>query len=310
MSRFRSRHLPPPGALVDVGGHRLHVVCPGAGTPAVLLEAGIAASSVSWTLVQPEIATFTRVCAYDRAGLGWSDVASSARSFARIGDDLDAVRRHVQPDAPVILVGHSFGSLVVRSLAARDPGTVAGLVLIDPPTEWLAPRPEQVRRIVRAIRLSRLGALLAQVGVVQASVSLLMRGRVDASRRVARAFGATAAGTIERLVGEIRKLPPQLHPVVQSHWCRPSSFRAMADYLRVMHEEAAVIAAAAAPPPEIPMVVISGAHQPAEEIAHHRRMADASSRGRHVVAADSGHWILFDRPDLIVDAVRTLVRSS
>ena len=296
--------------LVEVGGHRLHVVTRGAGTPAVLLEAGIAASSVSWTLVQPQIATFARVAAYDRAGLGWSDTASSARSFARIRDELDAVRRHVQPAGRVILVGHSFGSLVVRSLAAHHPEYVAGLVLIDPPIEWLHPRPDQDRRLARAIRLSRLGALLAQVGVVRASLSLLMRGQVAAPRRVARAFGAAAAGTIERLVGEVGKLPPSLHPVVQAHWSRPSSFRAMADYLRVLYDEAPAIAAAAAPPREIPITVISGAHQPETELAAHRLMAEASEHGRHLVAAESGHWILFDRPDIVVDAVRALAERE
>jgi pimeloyl-ACP methyl ester carboxylesterase len=294
---------------VDVGGHRLHVVCQGAGGPSVLLEAGVAASSLSWALIQPSIASFTQVCAYDRAGLGRSDVAASARTFARVCDDLDAVRRHVQPDARVVLVGHSFGSLVVRGLAARHPQSVAGLVLIDPPTEWLDPGPEQVRRITRAIRLSRLGALLARVGVVRACLSLAMGRRPAVSRRVARAFGATAERTLERLVAEVNKLPPDLHQVVQAHWCQPKSFRAMGDYLGVLHREAPAIVAAA-PPPEIPVVVISGSHQPAQEIANHRRMAHAALRGQHTIAPDSGHWVLFDRPDLIVDAVRGLVRGG
>jgi len=299
----------PPGALVDVGGHRLHLLCHGTGAPAVLLEAGVAASSVSWTLVQPAIARFTRVCAYDRAGLGWSDTASSARTFARVCDDLDAVRRHMHPDARVILVGHSFGSLVVRGLAARHPDGIAGLVLIDPPTEWLDAGPEHVRRITRAIWLSKLGALLAHVGIVRASLSLVMSGRAAASRRVARAFGTTAARTLERLVGEVRKLPPELHPIVQAHWCQPKCFRAMADYLRILHEEAAAIGAVTLPP-EIPVIVISGAHQPDGEMASHRRMAAASPRGRHLIAADSGHWILFDQPDVIVGAVRELVEIA
>jgi pimeloyl-ACP methyl ester carboxylesterase len=293
---------------VDVGGHRLHVVCHGAGAPPVLLEAGVAASSLSWALVQPAIARFTQVCAYDRAGLGWSDVAASPRTFARVCDDLDAVRRHVQPDSPVVLVGHSFGSLVVRGLAARHPENVVGLVLIDPPTEWLDPGPEQLRRITRAMRLARLGALLARVGLVRVCLSSVMGRRVAASRRVARALGATAEQALERLLAEIDKLPPELRQVVQAHWCQPKSFLAMRDYLRVLHREAPAIAAAA-PPPEIPVIVISGAHQPEPEIASHRRMAHASPRGQHMIASGSGHWVLFDRPDLIVDAVRALVRG-
>src|SRR5688500_18993767 len=102
---------PPPGQFVDVGGHRLHVTCGGSGRPPVLLESGIAASSLSWARVLPAIAAFTRVCAYDRAGLAWSDAASSPRTFDRICDDLGAVLAHTNERSHFVLVGHSFGSL-------------------------------------------------------------------------------------------------------------------------------------------------------------------------------------------------------
>ncbi len=134
------RRPPPPGALVDVGGHRLHVHCAGRGSPVVLLESGIAASSLSWSLVQPRIAGFTRVCAYDRAGLAWSGPPSCPRTLARILDDLSALLAHVAAVQPLVLVGHSFGSLVVRAYAARHPERVLGLVLVDPATEWLVIR--------------------------------------------------------------------------------------------------------------------------------------------------------------------------
>src|SRR5918992_5511837 len=111
------RQFTPPGQLIDVGGHRLHVICRGSGGPVVLLEAGIAASSLSWALVQPEIATFTRACAYDRAGLAWSDVASCPRTFERIVDELSTVLERVAPEDRYVLVGHSFGSFVVRAYA-------------------------------------------------------------------------------------------------------------------------------------------------------------------------------------------------
>ena len=92
-----AREVPPLGQLVDVGGHRLHVWTRGEGSPAVLLEAGVAASSLSWARVQPALATVTRVCAYDRAGLAWSDAASSPRTFARILDDLGACLLYTSP---------------------------------------------------------------------------------------------------------------------------------------------------------------------------------------------------------------------
>ena len=116
------RRFTPPGVLVDAGGHRLHAVCRGSGRPLVLLESGIAASSLSWSAVQPAIAAFTRACAYNRAGLAWSDPPSSPRSFARIVDELAVVLNRIAPGERIVLVGHSFGSFIVRAYAARRPG--------------------------------------------------------------------------------------------------------------------------------------------------------------------------------------------
>ena len=300
------RRPPPPGALVDVGGHRLHVHCAGRGNPVVLLESGIAASSLSWSLVQPRIAEFTRACAYDRAGLAWSDPPSCPRTLARILDDLSALLAHVAPVQPLVLAGHSFGSLVVRAYAARHPERVLGLVLVDPPAEWLAMTPQRARMLWGGRRLSRIGAVLARLGVVRLCLALLTGGAPGAPRRFVRVFGPTAARTLERLVGEVRKLPPELHPLVQALWCEPKCFRAMEEYLGAFEREASAMAAVV-PPPEIPVTVISGGDQSAEVIAAQRALASAARRGRHLVAGRSHHWVQFDEPELIVAAVRDLV---
>ena len=311
-----TRDVPPPGQLVDVGGHRLHVWTSGEGAPAVLLEAGVAASSLSWARVRPALGGLTRVCAYDRAGLAWSDAAPSPRTFGRILDDLAAVVAtlgtgpwvSVGAGGRVILVGHSFGSLVVRGYAARHPEQVAGLVLVDPPMEWLEGAPAQAGLLRRAYQASVIGAFLARIGVVRASLALLTGGHPGAPRAFVKLLGPRAAGTLERLVGEVRKLPPELHPAVQAHWSQPKCFHAMAEYLAVLRSEAATIAAAV-PPADIPVVVISGSHQPPSELAAHERLAATSPHGRHLVAAKSGHWILLDEPELIVDAVRGLIAA-
>jgi pimeloyl-ACP methyl ester carboxylesterase len=300
------RQFPPPGTFVDVGGHSLHVVCAGAGAPTVLLESGIAASSLSWAIVQPAVAAFTRVCAYDRAGLAWSEAPSRPRTFSRIVDELAMlVDRLAGPDR-VILVGHSFGSFVVRSYAARAPERVAGLVLVDPATEWLQMTPGRARLIKGGRQLSKIGALLAQLGVVRACLALLTGGAPGAPRRFVRVFGPTAAATLERLVGEVRKLPADVHPAVQSHWCQPKCFQAMADHLLTLERDRAALASAD-PPRHIPVVVISSVHQPAEQLAAHQSLVHASEQGRHVVAARSAHWVQFDEPELIVAAVKDLV---
>jgi pimeloyl-ACP methyl ester carboxylesterase len=298
----------PPGQFVDAGAHRLHVVTRGEGGPAVLLESGIAASSLSWAKVQPELARFTRACAYDRAGLAWSETAPPPLMFDRILQDLHTVAASVDASAPIVLVGHSFGSLIVRGYAARHPDRVAGLVLVDPPTEWIEGAPERTRLLQRAIQASAVGGVLARLGVVRAALALLTGGLPGIPRTLVKAMGPRASGTLERLVGEVRKLPPELYPAVQAHWSQPKCFAAMADHLRVLKTEGTLIGMAS-PPPDIPVVVISGGHQPPAEVAVHRRMAAASPCGRHVVAAKSGHWIMFDEPEVIVDAVRTLIAS-
>jgi pimeloyl-ACP methyl ester carboxylesterase len=271
-----------------------------------MIESGIAASSLSWAVVQPAIAAFTRVCTYDRAGLGWSDAASCPRTFDRIVEELTTVLAHVAPDERLVLVGHSFGSFVIRAFAARYPSRVLGLVLVDPPTEWLTMTPEQSRMLRRGGDLSRIGAGLARVGVVRASLSLLTGGAPGAPRRLVRAMGPRVSGTLERLVGEVRKLPTEVHPALQAIWSDPKCFSSMADHLRVLEREAASIANAI-PPPEIPVVVLSSGTQPPEQLAAHLALAQGSAHGRHVIASRSTHWVQFDEPELIVAAVRELV---
>ena len=202
------RQFPPPGRLIDVGGHRLHVSCEGHGNPFVLLESGIAASSLRWTLVQPGIAKFTRVCAYDRAGLAWSDAAASATTFERIVDELSAVLARLAPRSRYVLVGHSFGSFVVRGYAARHPERVAALVLVDPAMEWLLPTPRRRRMLWGGRQLSRIGAVLAHLGVVRACLTLLTHGAPGAPRQFVKVFGPTAARTLARLVGEDASFRP------------------------------------------------------------------------------------------------------
>lgn len=300
------RALPMPGDLVDVGGHRLHIRCTGAGSQVVVFESGVAASSVSWTLVQPPVSEFARACVYDRAGLAWSEPPSCPRTFARIVDDFAAVVSHVARDQRVVLVGHSFGCFVVRAFASRAPQQVAGMVLVDPPTEWLHMTPERARLIRGGRHLSRIGAMLAHVGIVRASLALLSGGAPTTPRLVARLFGPTALSTLERIVGEVQKLPASVHPLVQAHWSQPKCFHAMAEYLQTLAREGAAIAAVT-PPSDIPVVVISSGRLPNEQLAAHRALAQAAERGRHVVAEASGHWIQFDEPEIIVRAIRELI---
>src|SRR5207249_3760662 len=148
--------------------------------------------------------------------------------------------------------------------------------------------------------------VLARIGVVRACLALLSGGAPGVPRNVARIFGPTAARTLERLVGEVRKLPPEVHPTVQALWCQPKCFRAMGDHIAAFEEMAAVVAKITSLP-DVPLVIVAGGDQPPATIARQREMARLSAQGRLVVAARSGHWIQFDEPDLVVAAIRDVV---
>jgi pimeloyl-ACP methyl ester carboxylesterase len=128
---LEAKAYPPPGQLIDVGGHRLHMYCTGSGSPTVVLEPGHGASSSDFGWVTPAVARETRVCVYDRAGRGWSDAANGPQDGAHIAADLHTLLERAQVPGPYVLAGHSFGGLYVQSFAAQFPDQVAGMVLLD-----------------------------------------------------------------------------------------------------------------------------------------------------------------------------------
>ena len=138
------RIYPPPGELVDVGGHSLHINCVGEGSPTVILESGSGANSVDWANIQPEVANTTRVCAYDRAGSGWSEPGPGPGDLQQIAGELHTLLANAGIDGPYVLVGHSFGGLYVRMYADLYPNEVEGMVLVD------SSHPEQSARTAEA----------------------------------------------------------------------------------------------------------------------------------------------------------------
>ena len=128
---LEARAYPPPGQLIDVGGHRLHLYCTGSGSPTVVLEPGHGGSSSDFGWITPAVARETRVCVYDRAGRGWSDAADGPQDGAHIAADLHTLLERAHVPGPYVLAGHSFGGLYILSFAAQFPDQVAGMVLLD-----------------------------------------------------------------------------------------------------------------------------------------------------------------------------------
>ena len=122
---------PPPGQLISVGGHRLHLWCIGEGSPTVVMISGAGTPAVTLYPAQQRIAKVTRVCSYDRAGLGWSDPASKPMNLPDLVDDLETLLARGKVEGPLVLAPESFGGLIGTSYWARNPDRVAGAVMID-----------------------------------------------------------------------------------------------------------------------------------------------------------------------------------
>lgn len=125
------RRNPVPGAMYSIGEYRMHIVCTGSGAPAIVLESAASASWMAWRNVQPMLSKQTRVCSYDRAGHGWSDVRPGPRDADHIAIELHDLLDSAQVQRPLVLVGHSAGGLYVREFARRFPSEVAAMALLD-----------------------------------------------------------------------------------------------------------------------------------------------------------------------------------
>jgi pimeloyl-ACP methyl ester carboxylesterase len=188
------RAYPPPGQLVDVGGYKLHIFCMGQGSPTVILDQVGAGNSAQWGLVQPEIAKTTRVCAYDRAGFGWSDPGPAPRDARQNIQELHALLTNAHIAPPYVLVGHSFGGDIARIYVAHYRDQVAGMVLVDPRTLFDTPGvPPEINAQWQAAdqTIMRLAPILSRLGVMRLlAVAGLAPGHGDLPTPVGAAYDA------------------------------------------------------------------------------------------------------------------------
>ena len=290
---------------MDVGGRGLHVNVLGQGSPVVILEAGIAASSLSWALVAKQVAKYTTVVIYDRAGFGWSDPPPHACTALDSARDLALLLEKAEIRGPFVFVGHSFGGLIVRVFEQEYPGRVVGLVLVDPVsrTEWREASEQRKRMLARGVMLSRRGELLARLGVVRLALKLLMSGSRTIPKMLARVSAGRGASVTERLTGEVRKMPRELWPAVAAHWSEARCFRAMASALENLPVSVMQIDESRSLG-DLPMVVLSAANAGTQAIAEHEHDARLSTRGEHRIVPGAGHWMQLDAPDAVAEAIR------
>ena len=306
--------LPPPGRLVDVGGWRLHLHCTGEarpGDPIVVLEAGAGDFSVEWALVQPGVAQFARVCSYDRADDGWSDMGPHPRTMRQIVYELHTLLERAGERPPYLLVGQSFGAPVVRLYAATHPAEVAGMVLVDGGSDnpWRLQGDGSLKRSAELATGAAVPPVKASGAVKEADIPPAIRSQLEG---FARERGPSANdGPRALLPADARRMRSWALGQVK-HWASGDN--------PFEHEELAAIRAVRTgsehPLGELPLLVITrGVADDSPELeAEHRREQEAtarmSRRGRLIVAERSGHHVQLEQPDLVVAAIREALAAT
>jgi pimeloyl-ACP methyl ester carboxylesterase len=182
------------------------------------------------------------------------------------------------------------------------------MVLVDPihAIDWLQMTEEGKRKLAGAVRLSRYGALLARLGVARFVSFLVGLGASGLARfSVSLVTGGTLADA-ERMISPAVKLPSELRPIVAWFWTQPKFFEAIASQAELLPRSAAQVAATG-DYGDMPLVVLSASGSYPSRMKEHEALARLSSRGRHIVASKSGHWIQLDEPDLVVESIREVV---
>jgi len=277
------------GRLVDVGGRKMHINCTGESSPTVILDSGLGDSYLSWHKVQPEIAKFTRVCSYDRAGLGYSDPSSRPRTSRVIAEELHELLQASGVAPPYVIVGHSMGGYDVRLYASMYPQEVVGMVLVD------ASHPDQENRFPAELKNME-GSWQREAQFIAYTMPF----------GVPRVLGLCDEGAIDRAAdcnGHTAKE-------------RMAEIKAFA--------ESATQTAATDPFGDLPLAVLShDPDKPSNDLppelsksvnklweTMQEDLARLSTRSKQTVAKNSGHYIQMDRPDVVIDAVRNVVDQS
>jgi len=265
---------PPPGHLVDIGGYSLHLWCTGDGAPAVILDTGLGGSSADWGFVQPDVARFTRACSYDRAGMGYSDPGPSPRTARRIASELAELLVRSGIGGPVVLVGASIAGFDVRVFASDHPERAAGLVLVDASHEDQAHEVPQMARFV---------PLLSTIGVL-------------------RLFGVSFGQRIESLA------PAARHSRGRRVSAQPDTRRRLTKSFIFGRARPKSGARAASSPSLSSRHRWPGSRRELATVA--TRSASLSERGCLMIAQESGHVVSVDQPEVVVDAIRTVVETA
>jgi pimeloyl-ACP methyl ester carboxylesterase len=304
-----------PGKLVDVGGWRLHLHCTGTsrpGRPTVILEAGLGDFSVEWSLVQPGISEFARVCSYDRAGDGWSDIGPYPRTLHQIVYELHTLLDRAGERPPYLLVSHSYGGWLAQLYQSSYPADVVGMVLVEPGAD-------DPKRMVADGRVVPSSSLATDRPVPSIKTSGPLRVEDIPPQALAQIRAGLAAARQHANDPPRDKLPADAQRM--RAWALGRVGHVLAGVNPFEHEELAALRnrrrAELQSLDSLPLIVITrgrpdetGPDAAALEQEHKQNLAviaGRSRRGRTIIAPNSGHHVQLDEPELVISAIREIV---
>jgi pimeloyl-ACP methyl ester carboxylesterase len=313
-SRKDARLYPPPGRLVDIGTHRLHLLESGrpGSAPTLVLEAGLMSTVLSWSNLQQELCKSFHVVSYDRAGLGWSDLGPMPRTADRIVDELHALLEKAAIRPPYILVGHSFGGLTMPVFATRFPNEVVGVVLVDPvaPSEWSPPPDHDLKQTRIGAKVCRRSAILARIGVPRLIATLLTTRARNVAARLVRLISRGTPGNAGTVSSPwFAALPKNEQAMAAVFWIQPKFALTIASQL----ENLPVSATSGAQLPndyDKPVVILSASTASERRRNGHAAMARLLPLGTHIQAANSNHWIMQEETHLVLSAIQEVVSRA
>jgi pimeloyl-ACP methyl ester carboxylesterase len=294
------------GRFVSIGrGAKLYLFELGAGEPTVVMESGIGATHLNWRHIQETVAQFACTVSYDRCGLGWSSACQIARTPGKIAGELERMLEAAGYKPPYILVGHSFGGLVVRRFALLYPEKVAGVVLIDPMRCEEHPPLDASKQadLEKGKKMIRYAMPITQCGLARLVVKLLFRHAGKLPMQLAGTAVPDGKYAIDRITTEVRKMPRVVWPIVAAHWSRPGFYRGLRSHLESIPDTVREMHMAE-PIRGTPVTVMTPATAtPLDE----NQLDHIGDNVRQVFAPNSAHWIHLDEPDLVIDAIRGMV---
>jgi pimeloyl-ACP methyl ester carboxylesterase len=313
-SRKDARVYPPPGRLVDIGTHRLHLLESGrpGSLPTLILEAGLMSTVLSWSSLQQELSKSLHVVSYDRAGLGWSDLGPMPRTADRIVDELHTLLEKASIAPPYILVGHSFGGLTMPVFAARFPDKVVGMVLVDPvaPSEWNPPPDHDLKQTRVGAKICRRSAILARIGVLRLIATLLTTRARNVGARLVRLISRGTAGNAGTVSSPwFAALPKNEQAMAAVFWIQPKFALTIASQL----ENLPVSATSATQLPndyDKPVVILSASSASERRRNGHAAMAKLLPLATHIHAANSNHWIMQEETHLVLSAIQDVMHRA